>query len=406
MRILIAHNYYGDHVADGEGNVFKAEAQMLASQGHTVKTFSRTNAEVNSYSISQKIKALWNLSWSTDSYERISKEIKSFQPDIMHVHNYFFQLSPSIFKAAKDHGIPTVVSCHNYAIATPCALYLRNGKTCEKCVNKNPWRLIWHRCYNNCLLRSLSRYRMYYSSRKKYNWTDYIDGFIVSTNFGMKKHVETGLDRKRIFIKPNFIKDPLGTNEQIKTGTGALFIGRLSNEKGIRTLIKSWETINYPLTIIGKGPLQQMVADSGNKNINYLGPVSDEALLQELRKSAFVVFPSICYEAFPLVILEGFAMGKPIVASNAGAMAEIIKDGKTGIHFRPGDAADLAAKVKALIQMPEQITKMAIAARQEYLDKYTEQKNYEKHMEIYQSILGTNSASSNTADKNLTTINC
>lgn len=406
MRILIAHNFYGDHVADGEGNVFKAEAEMLANQGHTVRTFSRTNAEVNSYSLIQKIKAFWNLSWSQDSYDKISKEIESFKPDIMHVHNYFFQLSPSIFKAAKDQGIPTVVSCHNYALATPCALYLRDGKPCEKCVNKNPWRLIWHRCYNNSLLRSIARYRTHYLSRKKNRWTDYIGGFIVLTKFGLQKHIESGLDPKRIFIKPNFIRDPLGKGEQIQSGNGAIFIGRLSNEKGIQTLIKSWETINYPLTIIGKGPLQQMVAEAGNKNINYLGQLSHKSIFEELRKSAFVVFPSICYEAFPLVILEGFAMGKPIVASNIGAMAEIIEDGKTGIHFRPGDADDLAAKVKSLIQTPEQITKMALAVRQEYQNKYTEQKNYEKHMEIYQSILGTNSASTNIVDNNLATVNC
>ena len=393
MRILLIHNYYGDYARGGEGNVFEQEAKMLEEHGHTVRKFSCTNAQVKEYSLIDKIKFFRDLAWSRSSYDLIKREILDFQPDIMHVHNFFLVLSPSIFRAAKDCKVPVAVSCHNYGLATACGMYLTKGKTCERCVNKNPWRLIAHRCYNNSLLLSLARYRMFYLSRKKHNWTETIYGFIVSTQFAVKKHIETGIPAERIYIKPNFIEDVQQEDlpDEIETEpgqAGALYIGRLSREKGIETLLKSWENIDFPLTIIGYGPMKGLIRKARNKNIRYLGLVTKETLIRELGRAAFVVFPSVCYEAFPLVLVESLSAGKCVAASNIGAMAEIIEPGRTGVLFEAGSAGDMREKVKFLINNPEPAFRMGQAAREKFLGCYTKEIVYSKLINIYEDILG------------------
>lgn len=386
MRILTVHNYYGNYAPGGEGNVFDAEKQLLQAHGHEVKAYVRTNSEILNAGLVGKIRAFWQAPWSPKGYRAIREEIDRFQPDIMHVHNFFMVLSPSVFRAAKDAGVPTVATLHNYRLLSPCSQLLRNGSVCEKCVGKNPWRILLYRCYRSSFWASLLRYRTYYLSSKRRGWIDDIDAFIVLTGFGMRKFVEGRLPGGRLHIKPNFVEDPMNGRSVSPPGHGAIFVGRLSKEKGLSTMMRAWSGVRYPLGIAGAGPLRIKPEESA-ASVRFLGHVEHDDVPGLLGKSSFIVFPSVWYEGFPCVLVESFAMGRPVVASRLGAMAEIVEDGRTGLLFEPGNPEDLREKVRRLIDNPGLVAQMGRAARQEYLEKYTPERNYPRLMAIYEEAI-------------------
>jgi len=387
MRILILHNYYGHYALGGEGNVFETEAAYLKDHGHEVRKFSCTNSEIMNAGITDKIAAFFRAPWSMPSYRAVRKEINRFKPDIMHVHNFFFMLSPSVFRAARDTAVPTVATLHNYRFISPCSQLLRNGKICEKCVNKNPLPILWHRCYHNSFLASLLRYRVYYSSQKSKHWLDDINSFVALTEFGRQKFIDAGFSAESIFVKPNCVGDPL-TDEPTPPGLGALFVGRLSREKGLGHLITAWQKINYPLTIIGDGPLySELKTNNKNLNITFLGSLDREKVFDYIKKSAFLITPSIWYEPFGLVNIEAMAMARPVIGSRLAALPQIIDENKTGLLFTPADPMDLARKVRFMIENPKAVTRMGLAAREAYLKRYTIKRNYELLLNIYETTI-------------------
>lgn len=386
MRILTIHNHYGHYATGGEANVFEAEAELLERHGHKVRKYTRTNSEVIDGGFLKKIKAYWEAPWSEKEYDNISEEIRLFRPDLMHVHNFFLIISPSIFRAAKDAGVPTVTTLHNYRFLSPCSQLIRNGKICELCLNKNPWRIMLYRCYRNGFWTSLLRYRVYYSSKNKYHWPDDIDAFIALTQFGKDKFIEGGLPAERIYIKPNFIPDFPEHHVDYSRKHGALFVGRLSKEKGLNTLMNAWEKIDYPLNILGDGSCREQNQAIAPKNISFLGTVDNRKVLKYMERAKFLVFPSEWYEGFPCTLIESFSTGLPVIASNLGAMAEIIDNGRTGLLFEPGNVEDLRTKVQKLIENDQLAKQLGLAGRHEYLEKYTSERNYKMLMDIYNQV--------------------
>ena len=385
MRILTVHNYPGDYALGGEGNVFEQEAEMLCEHRHAVLPFRCTNAEFMTANIIKKARAFWNAPWSPYGYRLIQEQIRRFRPDVMHVHNFFFVLSPSILKAAKDAGVPTVTTLHNFRLISPCSQLFRNGRVCEKCVGRNPWRIMLYRCYKDSFLASLFRYNIYYRGKQRYQWIDLIDAFIALTEFGKRKYVEGGMPGDRIHVKPNFVDDPLCGTASSPGSEGAAFIGRISSEKGILTLLKAWHDVDYPLTIVGKGPQMSEARRMAPKNVVFLGERPREEALAVMKRMSFVLFPSILYETFGLAIVEAMALGRAVVASNLGPRKELVRDGETGLLFQPGDEADLRQKVSRLIANPDICKEMGSNGRRDYLDKFTKEKNYERLLSIYET---------------------
>ncbi len=390
MRVLTVHNYVGDRVAGGEGGVFEAESRLLAEHGHEVLAWSRTNAEAMNASMAGKIRAAWRAPWSTEAYREIRERIDGFQPDIIHIHNIFLMLSPSVFRAARDAGVPTVATLHNYRLLSPCSQLLRKGRICERCLNRNPWRIMLYRCYNNSVLASFLRYLVYHASQRIHHWMEHIDGFIVLSRFGKKKFIAAGLPRGKIHVKPNFIPDPLeGRRSPPRLGRGALFVGRLSTEKGVDSLLKAWRKIDYPLTLVGDGPLRDQVRAAVGPGVHWAGEVGAGDVFKWIRKSAFLVMPSIWYEPFGLVNIEAMAMGRAVVGSGLGAQAEIVKHRETGLLFEPGDPADLRAKVNELTTSPKLMETLGRGGRRAYLQNYLPEKNYQALASIYRKVMET-----------------
>ena len=387
MRILSVHNYPGDYATGGEGNVFEDEAKLFKRHGHIVRQYKCTNANAMSGSLLTKAKAFLQAPWSKDGYKIIKDEINRFAPDIMHVHNFFFVLSPSIFRAAKDLGIPTVATLHNYRLISPCSQLLRNGKICEVCINKNPWRIMLYRCYQNTFLANFLRYRFYYLGERKHQWINDIDAFIALTEFAKCKFIEGGLPKDKIYVKPNFLHESAENFKTQQNGYGAVFVGRISQEKGLITLLKAWQGIKYPLTVIGDGPQMNALQGLKSENVQFVGMKPHDVVMQEIKKAAFLIFPSEWYEGFGLVIIEAMASGRAILASDIGPRSELVKHKENGLLFRAGDANDLRENVRWLIANPKKCAEMGQVGRKEYLLKYTSETNYKMLLNIYEKTI-------------------
>jgi len=218
-------------------------------------------------------------------------------------------------------------------------------------------------------------------------WTRYVDAFIALTKFQRKTMVEAGLPSGRVHVKPNFIPGDFEQTSGKDRVNYAVFVGRLSVEKGVRTLLSAWRSVSgLPLKILGDGPLRgEIEAQVRAQGINaeFLGGVNRDKVLSIVSGACLQVVPSEWYEGFPMVILEAYACGTPVVASRIGSLAEIVLDGETGLHFKAGDPVDLAQRVNHLGEHPELARRMGMKAREIFLEKYTAEKNLEMLMGIY-----------------------
>jgi len=214
-----------------------------------------------------------------------------------------------------------------------------------------------------------------------------VDTYIVLTEFAREKFISGGLPEGKIMVKPHFIHTDPGPDEG--AGGFALFVGRLSPEKGSDTLLSAWERLGGKphLKIVGDGPLAPRAADAARRypGVEWLGRQPLEEVYELMGGAAFLVFPSEVYETFGRVAIEAFARGTPVVASKIGAIAELVEHGRTGLHFRPGDSRDLAAQVEWALSHPAELERMRKAARAEFEAKYTAERNHELLMEIYRT---------------------
>ena len=385
MRILLAHNFYQQ--TGGEDLVVADEARLLVSRGHDVIQYSVHNDEVNSVS---RLALGYRTIWSQPAYRGVRTAIATHRPEVVHVHNTLPLLSPSIYYAASAEGVPVVQTLHNYRLMCPAAVCFRNGHVCTDCVGK-PVAVgaIRHACYRGSRSASAAVVTMLSVHRLLGTWERRPSVYIALTDLARRMFIASGLAAEKLVVKPNFVDPDPG----IGTGDGgyALFVGRLSAEKGIRTLLHAWQSVGerLPLLIVGDGPLAPDVAAAAGKapGITWLGERAPNEVAPLLKKATCVVFPSECYETFGRVIVEAFAAGTPVVAAGHGAAAELVTDGITGVHFRPGDAADLAAQVIHLNSHPDLRGMMRTAARSDFENRFTADVNYRLLMAIYHRAL-------------------
>ncbi len=385
MNILFVHNNY-QH-AGGEDAVLQAEMNLVVTNGERVNLANRDNLHINT--IIDKLKVFMDVVYSSNSKQWMLDRINQHNPDIVHVHNFFPLLTPSIYDACIDLAVPVVQTLHNYRTICPGALLMRNRKICEDCITDSAYKAVGHSCYRNSMIGSFAVARMVDHHRKNGTWQDKVNRFIALTKFARKKFVEANFPKDKIIVKPNFVLD---NNVSIKSDRdgcreGALFVGRLSAEKGVSTLLNTWKDLNITLRIAGSGPLDVMLNDNQNCKILHLGNLDKTSVLAEMNNAAFLVMPSEGYEGFPMVLVEAFSSSLPVIASRLGGMAEIVEDGVTGLHFEAGNTDDLASKVLWMNEHPEECRQMGQNARKVYEEKYTPEKNYEMLMDIYQQAI-------------------
>ena len=380
MKILITHNFY--QVAGGEDAVMQNEIDLLESNGKTVIKHTVDNAQIDS--LFDKIATMLNVPFSYAQYSKMLMVLNTEKPDVVHVHNYFPLFSPSIFYACKKAKVPVVHTLHNYRAVCPTALLMHEGKINEQCIKGHSWWSVSKRVYRQSLIGSFALASMVEMHKFLGTWQNKVDRYISLTDFSRNKYIEAGWPANKVVVKPNFIDDPFEQKRQIdKKGGYALYVGRLSEEKGIDVLFDAWVNCEYPIKVIGDGVTNRIVSDV----VELCGKKSKKEVLSLIQSSQFVVVPSICYEGFPMAIAEAFACGTPVVCSRLGSMEEIVADGLTGLHFEAGNADDLAEKIQWMIDHPLESSQMGKNARQQYLEKYSPEKNYKMLMVIYQQAI-------------------
>lgn len=386
MRILVVHNRYQQ--AGGEDSVVRAEVSLLRSKGHEVDVLEEDNDSIVGWGAS--VKTSLQCIYSFSEARKVQERIRRFKPDLAHIHNFFPRLSPSVHSACYAAKIPVVQTLHNYRLLCPAATFLRDGKVCEDCLGKTiPWPAVQHGCYRQNRLASAAVANMLAVHRAFGTWSRTVSRYIALTQFSRDKFIAGGWPGDKIAVKPNFVDPDPGMG----TGNGdyALFVGRLSEEKGIRTLLDAWSLLStsHRLKIVGEGPLAPLVKDASamGSGIEWLGGRSKDEVLALMANATFLIFPSTWYETFGLVIIEAFSVGLPVIASRLGAMAELVSDGETGLLFTPGRSDDLAAAIEWAFSHSGQLQAMRLRARCEFEKEYTKNANYETLVEIYKSTL-------------------
>ena len=381
MHILVGHNFYQQ--PGGEDQVFRAETSMLEENGHSVVRYTHHNDDIRSMSrTAAGAKTIWNRA----TFRQISELLDRERPDVCHFHNTFPLISPSAFYAAAMRRIPVVLTLHNYRLLCPAAVLLRDGKICEQCVGRQfPLPGVIHGCYRGSRTQTAGVAALLSVHHLVKTWRNRVDLFIALTEFARRKFIDGGLPADKIVVKPNFIHPDPGYSEVRERF--ALFVGRLSQEKGIDTLLNAWSHIgsDLPLRIAGDGPMAQDVRRTceANASVSWLGRLTRSEVVEQMRRATVLIFPSIWYESLPLSILEAFATGLPVIASRIGSMPELIEEGRNGLLFEPGSSEDLARTVVHMLGDTAGTANMGFQARKEFELKYTRSRNCDLLLRCY-----------------------
>jgi glycosyltransferase involved in cell wall biosynthesis len=384
MRIVICHNYF--RARGGEDQVFEDELGLLTDHGHDVTAVIKHNNEFAGPS--ETITVALGTPWNRRAAADLERVVRRTRAEIVHFHNWLPQISPAGFYAARKAGAAVVQTLHNYRWVCPKGILFRDGAVCEDCVGKRiPWPAVVHSCYHESRVGSgvVGATIALHSAMRTTGRA--IDAFIAPGPFIKEKLAGAGLPRERIHIKPNFLSADPGPG----SGDGGymMYLGRLSPEKKIDTLLAAWERLDgqVPLKISGVGPLQPDVEAAARRDpsIEYLGFASNEALDGLLGGARALVFTSGTYEAQPMTILEAYAKGTPVIAARMGAMQDLVDDETTGWHFEPHDAHDLARVITAANERSLDLAPMRKMVRAKFLENFTAETNHQLTMKVYEA---------------------
>lgn len=394
MKILVAHNHYQQ--PGGEDESFAAEVAALREAGVDVTTHAVHNDAINSMS---KLTVARKTVWNRDSYREIGDIIRRVRPDVAHFQNTFPLISPAAYYAAKAEGVPVVQHLRNYRLICPGAVLFRDGKICEECLNKTvPVGCIAKGCYRGSPAATATVAAMLAFHRARGTYDRMVDLYVSLTEFARQKYIQGGFAAEKIVVKPNFVTPDPGPGPGPAPGGErfAVFLGRLSPEKGVGTMIRAWEEFGLAgeigLKVIGSGPVAHEVEAAAGRTagIEYVGRRPPREAYEIVGRASVLLLPSEWYEPFGRVAVEAFAKGTPVIACDLGAMPELIDDGRTGLLFKPGDPLDLAMKVRQLLADPARLAAMRAEVRREFEAKYTARQNVRQLLDIYQRVIDAN----------------
>lgn len=391
MKVLFIHNFHRMGSSSGDDVVVNNEMKLLKKFGNTVAIYDKNNSDFEKKNLVGKLADGIQIPWSFRNYVEIKKITKQTNPDIVHVHTFFPFVTPSVYLAANETKKPIVQTLHDFRFFCPQAFFFKNGHICEECIQKGLHKAVFKKCFQNSFIKSTVATTTVYIARKL-NIFDKISVFITFTEFGKRKFSQLGIPSDKIFIKPHFL--PNGYNklnhnndEKVKH---FLFLSRLGDEKGIEFLIDVWQRLtDIPLVIAGSGPLEVNIRKQTESmtNVKYIGFIPHDDIFKELKKAYAVIMPSLGYETFGMTIMEAYSVGVPVVATNLGAMADLVIHGKTGLLFERMNREDLKNKVEWLWDHEKERNSMGESARKEFEEKYTPEKNYKMLMNIYEKAI-------------------
>ncbi len=329
--------------------------------------------------------------WSQESYQYVLALCQETRPDVVHVHNFWMDLTPAAHAAAHDAGVPTVQTLHNYRLLCANGVFARDGKPCEDCLGKTPWRGVVRRCYRGSVAASAALVSMIVLNRRRGTWERDVDAFIALSGHSREKFVAGGLPGNRIFVKRNFVEDPGRDAPPPSASSLVVFAGRLSPEKNVGTLLDAWRAAGLArhgtLLVVGEGPERAKLEARAGAGVVFTGQRNAEETQIMLRAARVVVLPSVS-ENCPRTVLEALAHGRPVVAAPSGAVAELVRHGSTGLTCDVTDAGSLGAALELVMADAGLADRLGAEARQDYLARFTPERNFEELMEVYRYAIG------------------
>jgi glycosyltransferase involved in cell wall biosynthesis len=370
LQVLVVHNRYRSGQPSGEDRVVDQEIALLADAGHDVNIFERRSDDIAAMSIAGKVAVPLRVPWNREARASLAARLRALRPDVVHIHNTFPLLSPSVLAACIDVGVPTVATLHNYLMVCPSGTLYRGSRVCTDCVGATPLPSVRHGCYRNSSLATIPLAVSLLANRR--HWWSGVTRFFCISAAQRRVLVESGMPAERLAVKHNFVVD----SGKRRTGRGEhlLYLGRLNEEKGVRLLMSAWDRLaassgaGVPLVVAGTGPLQGEVQRwaQARDDVRYVGMLSRAACSELVARAIAVVAPSVWLETFGLVIVEAMTAGVPAVAAGHGAFGELVEDGVSGLLHRPGDATSLAECLRRIVVDAEANRAMGSAARLRY----------------------------------------
>ena len=384
-RVLMVHNFY--QIGGGEHTVFQNEVQLLRDHGHEVVEYTRSNDELKKSKIKLVLSPLSTM-WSFRTYREVKKIIKEKKIDVVHCHNTFPLISPSVYYAARKENVPVIQTIHNFRFLCPNGTFFCDGHVCELCREKGNFKeALSHNCYRNSKVQTLIVVAMLKLHRvlgtyRKIN-------YIFLTEFNKEKFKDLiDIHGSNVFVKPNFVGEVEG-DAHISGSKVFVFAGRLEENKGIKLLLERWSLLpdKFELHIYGDGTLKEDVekATENAPNIRYFGFQPQEVVLEDLKTACALAFPSVCYEGFGLSIAESFSVGCPVMSTNLGNQGDLVRQSKGGALFEPDSEQSFLEAVETLVKENEELSKNARAYYEQGLDK---ESNYKRMIEIYERAKG------------------
>lgn len=376
LRVLVAHNRYRSGQPSGEDHVVDQEMDLLARAGHDVELFERRSDDISAMSLPARAAVPLRVPWNPRARRDLRDTLRQMRPDVVHLHNTFPLLSPAVLAACADAGVPVVATLHNYLQVCPSGTLYRDGQICTDCTGRAPLPAVQHGCYRGSRLASVPMAITMAANQQR--WWSSVARFFCISGAQRALLIQTGMPAERLMVKHNFVAD---SEARRRTGSGehVLYLGRLTQEKGVRLLMAAWDVlsarggIGLPLVIVGAGPLQDEVAEwtANRRDVRYLGLRSQQESRELTARASTVVAPSTWLETFGLVVVEAMAAQVPTVAAAHGAFVELVEDGVTGLLHRPGDPESLAERLRDVVTDPTRNRAMGAAARRTYEQRFT-----------------------------------
>lgn len=370
MRILILHSTYESGPVSGENRVVQDEIGLLRSAGHDVESWTPTINEV----APNRVHAAARSVWSSQATRRVKDLIKGFKPDVVHVHNMYPALSPSVIRAASSR-VPLILTLHNYRLMCLPGTFLRAGAVCELCLGRLPWRGVLLRCYRGSLPASVAIGSSLAGHRLS-NTFESVTTFLAISEFVRSKHVEGGFPGTKIRVKPHFCWPGV---RRTSAGSYFLYLGRLSPEKGPLFLAANWRTEWGRLVIAGDGPQREAIKERARPGVELIGSVPPDEAATLVSNARSLLMPSICYEGAGKVALEAYAAGVPVVASRMGGIPEVVKEGSTGFLVDPENHSQWSHAIGSLMD-DDLTTSMGNQAYEYWQEAFTPEQGV-RHLE-------------------------
>ena len=399
MRICLIHNEYGK--VSGEEIVVRGIDALLVRHGHQVSTLIRSSAELDRARLG-KAKAFFTGIYNFSSARTFRQHINTHRPDVVHVHNLFPLISPSVLVEARRANLPVVMTVHNYRLVCPNGLHMVNGQVCERCVGGREYHCVQQRCEGS-LFKSLGYAVRNTVARRMRLFLDNVTMYAALTEFQRSRLISAGFPADRIVVIPNAIDTVPPAADVGDSGRCVGYVGRVSREKNVPGLLAAAAACpDIEFRIAGSYDSMPDLIGRSPHNVVWEGHIGPDKLDAFYRNARILVLPSTCFEGFPTVLLEAMAREKPVICSRIGGLPEIVDDGVTGLLVRPGDDQDLTGRIRQLWNDPQRCRTMGQAGRLKVLERYSSGAYHDRLLAIYHQAIAIGPNRSRAVDTSLT----